>query len=431
MRYHSTRGHGPVDLTTALLHGPAPDGGLYLPETLPALAAGPAGPLAAVAARVLAPFLAPPLEPGELSSLLADALDFPVPLVPLDGRTRVLELGHGPSGAFKDVGARVLARCLQRLAPPPPGGLRTVLVATSGDTGGAVARAFQGLAGFRVVVLFPRQGVSEVQRRLFTAAGGNVRAVAVEGPFDACQRLARLAFARADLRARHGLTSANSLNLGRLLPQMAYYVHAAALLQEEGAAPPRFVVPSGNLGNLTAGLMAARMGMPHQGFVAALNANDAFRRYLAGEDPDRGGTVRTLSNAMDVGEPSNLERIRALWQDDRRALGRVVEAHSVDDAETRACMARVWKEYGYLADPHTAVGLAALDRARRVDSAPETAVVLSTAHPGKFPAAVRDITGQEAAIPPGMRDLAPATEHATTIEDDLEALVEVLAEGTP
>lgn len=463
--FRSTRGHGPVDLVTALIEGPAPDGGLYLPTFLPRLAEARTAlygatsasrpsssptDLARAAEQVLGGFLAPHLSPDETRDLLADALDFPAPLVQLDDDTFVLELSHGPSGAFKDVGARVLAYLLARLAPPTEGGTRTVLVATSGDTGGAVARAFQGVEGFRVYVLYPRWGVSDVQRRLFTAAGGNVRAVAVEGTFDDCQALARDAFARAEVRAAHGLTAANSLNVGRLLPQMAYYALAAGRLIEAGGTPPLFVVPSGNLGNLTAGLLAARMGVPAAGFVAALNVNDAFARYLAGGPAETDApTVSTLSSAMDVGRPSNLERLAALTGHDPAALAREVTAYTVNDADTRHTMKRVAEWHGCLIDPHTAVALAAVERLRarppaagggpvggpdggvsprRASPTAGPAVVLSTAHPGKFPDLVRDATGVAPPPPPGMADLADSSraERYDVIPPRLDALVAVL-----
>jgi threonine synthase len=452
-----------VDLVTALIEGPAPDGGLYLPTFLPRLAEARTTPgeatsasrpspsatdLARAAERVLGGFLAPHLSADERRALLADALDFPAPLARLDDDTFVLELSHGPSGAFKDVGARVLARLLARLAPPTDGGTRTVLVATSGDTGGAVARAFQGLEAFRVLVLYPRRGVSEVQRRLFTTPGGNVRAAAVDGTFDDCQRLAREAFARTDVRSAHRLTAANSLNVGRLLPQMAYYALAAGTLVDAGGTAPLFVVPSGNLGNLTAGLLAARMGVPAAGFVAALNVNDAFARYLAGGPAETDApTVSTLSNAMDVGRPSNLERLAALTGHDPAALAREVMACTVNDADTRHTMKRVAERHGYLIDPHTAVALAALERLRGSGGGPGgggppahagpllgPAVVLATAHPGKFPDLVRDATGVAPPPPPGMADLADLAdsgraERYDVIPPRLDALVALLDEG--
>ena len=277
----------------------------------------------------------------------------------------MLELFHGPSHAFKDVGARFMARAMAELAAAE--GPATVLVATSGDTGGAVAAAFHGVEPYRVVVMFPENGISERQRRQMTTLGGNVQAVAVRGTFDDCQRMAKEAFADAELRERCGLTSANSINIGRLLPQAFYYVHAAALLGWD-AHPATFVVPSGNLGNLCAGLLAHRAGMPASGFVAALNPNRAFADYLESGRSGPTTSVRSFSNAMDVGDPSNLERIRWLYEDDAAALRADVRAVSVSDEDTLSCIREVHRRTGYLLDPHTAVAWRAMERA----SGPET-----------------------------------------------------------
>lgn len=426
MDFVSTRGHGPVDLITALREGPAPDGGLYLPAVLPSLAPGVAGgDLALTAAGVMAPFVDGALNREEIGAVARAVIDFPVPLVPLGDDTWVLELTHGPSGAFKDVGAGFLARLLTRFSTA--GSTQTVLVATSGDTGGAVARAFSGLTGFRVVVLFPKDRVSEIQRRQFTTAGPNVRAVAVEGSFDACQTLARRAFAHEEIRTMHRLTSANSLNVGRLLPQIAYYVDAGLDLADEGVTPPWFVVPSGNLGNLTAGVMAAAMGAPSRGFVAALNANDYFAQTLGGEYPPAGRPPsRTLSNAMDVGRPSNLERLRALAHGEPIGVRLGIVAESVGDAATLARMETVFRQHDYIADPHTAVGLEALARLRERGAVEGPAVVLATAHPAKFPEVVHRATGTIPGVPPSMARDRGLEERMETIPDDLRALRGVL-----
>lgn len=426
MHFVSTRGHGPVDLATALRDGPAPDGGLYLPAVIPTLGQGVAGgDLALTAAEVLAPFTEGALTREETGALARAALDFPVPLVRLDDETHVLELTHGPSGAFKDIGARVLARLLTRFATP--GRTRTVLVATSGDTGGAVARAFEGLEGVRVVVLFPKDRVSDVQRRQFTTAGGNVRALAVEGSFDTCQALARRAFDDPVLRERHLLTSANSLNVGRLLPQIAYYVDAALHLADTGIEDCWFVVPSGNLGNLTAGVMAATMGAPIRGFVAALNRNDYLAHMLAGEYPPVGRPPRrTLSSAMDVARPSNLERLKTLAHEAPIGVRLGIVAESVDDAATLSRMETLYREQGYLADPHTAVGLEALARMRERGTVVGPVVALATAHPAKFPEIVHRATGTLPGVPPSMARDRGRTERMETIPDDLAALRDVL-----
>ena len=310
-----------------------------------------------------------------------------------------------------------MARLMSEIEPG--GGTRTVLVATSGDTGSAVAHAFHGLAGYRVVVLFPERGVSERQRRQMTTLGGNVEAVAVAGTFDDCQRLAKEAFRDHALRDRHRFTSANSINVGRLLPQAFYYVHAA-ILAGWATQPVRFVVPSGNLGNLSGGLLAHESGMPTRGFVAALNANRAFADFLEWGTVAPRPSIPTYSNAMDVGDPSNLERVRWLYRDDPTRLRKDVSAISISDDETAACIAEVYDRTGYVLDPHSAVGVRAHERS------PErglgATVVLATAHPAKFPDVVEKAIGREVPLPPGIAGVMTAEEHIRNIEANLGAL---------
>jgi threonine synthase len=349
------------------------------------------------------------------------ALDFPVPLVELEPGLHLLELFHGPTHAFKDIGARYMAHLMAEL--DPGGGTRTVLVATSGDTGSAVAHAFHGLAGYRVVVLFPRSGVSERQRRQMTTLRGNVEALAVAGTFDDCQRLAKEAFRDTDLRERHRLTSANSINIGRLIPQALYYAHAAILLGWDDT-PIRFVVPSGNLGNLCGGLLAFACGLPASGFVAAMNANRAFLDFLDAGTVEPRPSIPTYSNAMDVGNPSNLERVRWLYRDDPARLRRDVTGVTVSDSETAACIADVHARTGYVLDPHTAVGVCAWQRAAEPARAPS--VVLATAHPAKFPDVVEKAIGRELSLPPGIARGMEAEEHMMDVAPKLSALREAL-----
>ena len=294
-----------------------------------------------------------------------------------------------------------------------------MLVATSGDTGSAVAHAFHGLEGYRVVVLFPRDGVSERQRRQMTTLGGNVSALAVSGVFDDCQRMAKEAFRDPRLRARHRLTSANSINIGRLLPQTFYYMHAAIQLGWV-TRPTRFVVPSGNLGNLCGGLLAHLSGMPNRGFVAAMNANRAFADFLSEDDFEPRPSIPTSSNAMDVGDPSNLERIRWLYRDDPARLRRDVTGVSVTDAETSACIAEVHARTGYMLDPHSAVGVRAHERCPDAGRGPS--VVLATAHPAKFPDVVEKAIGRPVPLPRGIAAVMEAEEHMRHITADLGAL---------
>lgn len=396
MQVSSTRGGAPIPFLDAVDRGLAPDGGLYLPVAWPRLPAPPAslGPEPADTAEWAAPLLlAGVLPPGEMAALARDALDFPIPLRALDRRLSLLELFHGPTLAFKDVGARFLARLWSRTAGDRP---RTVLVATSGDTGGAVARACHRVPGIRVAVLFPAGRVSGMQRRQFTTLGDNVVAVAVDGPFDRCQALAKEALADPSLVAAHGLTSANSINVGRLVPQVLYYLHLARLLGwgRGGRSSAPVMVPSGNLGNVTAGVLAVRAGAPLGPLVAACNANDALLRYLADGRTRHVDVVPTLSTAMDVGDPSNLERLVALFGS-HAELKEGLAAVSVSDEETRRTIRWGWDTAGVHLDPHTAVGVAA---ALRGPWAADPATILATAHPAKFARVVGEASG--APVPP-------------------------------
>ena len=424
--FASTRGFGPVPFAEALFQGMAPDGGLYLPGEIATLdtSDAPAGGRFPDTARWVArTLLRGAVDPAVLDRIVEEALDFPVPLSEAEPGVSTLELYHGPSLAFKDVGARFMARAMAALDPEPDRP-RTILVATSGDTGSAVARAFHGMARYRVVVLFPRDGVSERQRRQMTTLGGNVIAIGVEGTFDDCQRLTKEAYADAELTGTAGLTSANSINVGRLLPQTFYYVHAA-LLGGWDAPPATFVVPSGNLGNLTAGLLALRMGLPAAGFVAAANENHVFPDYLSTGRFEPRPSVRTLSNAMDVGDPSNLERIRALYRDDVKAIRQDVQSAWCTDAETLECIAEVWSRTGTLVDPHTAV---AYHAARKLRARP--AVVLATAHPAKFPDAVWAATGVRPDVPERLAEALAGAERVIPMKSRLDDLRRILLNGT-
>ncbi|MGE0816684.1 MAG: threonine synthase [Vicinamibacterales bacterium] len=429
MACRSTRAAGGPDVTLgeAIVRGLAPDGGLYVPTSIPAMSpsdvAALAGrPIDEMAAALIAPLAEDTFDPPALRRLLAAALDFPAPLRPLDDGLYVLELFHGPTLAFKDFGARTMARLLAAVASGP-GGPLTVLVATSGDTGGAVADAFFGVAGTRVVVLYPRGRVSPTQEAQFATLGGNVTAVAVEGTFDDCQRLVKEAFGDATLAARARLTSANSINIGRLLPQMAYYAAAVAQLPA-GAAPPVVVVPSGNLGNLTAGVMARRRGVPIARFVSATTVNDPFPRFLASGRFEPRRAVPTLASAMDVGHPSNLERLTWLYGGDLDAMRRDIAGLAVTDDEVRAAMRELHARHGYVADPHTAVAYAG---ATRLAPGPGPVVLLATAHPAKFPEVVEPTLGLPVAVPPALAARLALDVRATPIAPSLDALAPVLS----
>lgn len=420
MRFVSTRGQTPAtSLTDALLRGPAPDGGLYMPEVLPALPARAFEPNLTPGQRgaeVLAPFTEDLIRPDELTALAAEALDFPLPVRRLDDDLFVLELFHGPTLAFKDVAARVMARLMARLRPA--GRDLTILVATSGDTGSAVAQAFWGVAGTRVVVLYPQGRVSPLQERQFATLGGNVSALAVAGAFDDCQALVRAAFADDGLSDRHGLTSANSINIGRLLPQAVFHVHGLAQLP--AGVPPVVCVPSGNFGNLTAGLLAEAMGGAVDHFLAATNANDVVPEFLASGNFRARPSVATISNAMDVGAPSNFERIRWLLGDGPEAVGRRVAGARLDDEATRETIRSVCDRLGVVLDPHTAVGYRVLRD--RLDAEGGRGLLLATAHPAKFREVVEPVIGRPVEVPERLARWSERPLASVPIAPDLNAL---------
>jgi threonine synthase len=458
VRFRSTRGGPLVDLRTALTEGLAPDGGLYMPADLPPFPPGWLRELALdpdpgrTGGAILVHLLGGEggLPHADLEGLAREALDFPLPLVQLqeDPAIWILELFHGPTLAFKDVGARVMARLLAAVMTGAEGGDGgegeapiTVLAATSGDTGGAVASAFLGVPGTRVVVLYPEGQVSPRQEAQFTTLGRNTRAVRVAGTFDDCQRLVKEAFADSGLRGRHRLTSANSINIGRLIPQIVYHVHARLILPGIDGPPdmagpggptgPVVVsVPSGNFGNLAAGLLARRMGLPVDRFLAATNVNDVVPGYLVSGTYTPRPSRRTLSSAMDVGDPSNLERIQALYGHRVEALREDVEGSSWTDQETRDAILRVDRERNYLLDPHGAVGLLAMeawmDRHRGDEGVAPRGIVLATAHPAKFAEGVEPVVGRVLPLPEALAARMGSAPVFRAIPPRLQALVDAL-----
>ncbi|MCP4200808.1 MAG: threonine synthase [bacterium] len=425
MRFVSTRGECPsASLEEALLAGLAPDGGLFMPEETPRLPASffewlPGHPLVEIADRVAAAYLGEMAE-DERRALIEDALDFEIPLVEVGEGLHVLELFHGPTLAFKDVGARFMARLMARSIRERPQRL-TVLVATSGDTGSAVAHAFYGLEGIRVAILYPEGKVSRLQEKQFTTLGGNVRALAVDGDFDDCQRLVKEAFGIPGLCRELGLTSANSINVARLLPQMFYYFHAVGLLAA-GAPPPVFSTPSGNFGNLTAGLMARAMGLAGGGFVAATNVNDSVPRYLESGRYQPRPARATISNAMDVGDPSNFQRMLWLFDGDLERMREVVTGSRSNDEETRAAIRDVYAERGYVLDPHTAVGYLGLRRRIATLGEAVPGIVLATAHPAKFREEIEATLGIRVELPERLARCLELPRESIRIAPRLEAL---------
>lgn len=424
MRCLSTRGGAPpVDFRSAVLAGLAPDGGLYVPESWPRLSPEAwrklrGASLAEIGTATMGAFMDGSIERDALHDLLAEAFNFPVPVVPLTDALAIVELFHGPTFAFKDFGARVLARLMSRWHTDDAHPL-TVLVATSGDTGGAVAQAFHGVPRTRVVVLYPHGRVSAVQEAQFTTLGGNVRAVAVDGSFDDCQRLAKEAFGDPGLRDVARLTSANSISLGRLLPQMVYYAYAA--LAHDTPVPLAICVPSGNVGNLAAGLMVQRMGAPIARFHAATNVNDTVPRYLETGHLEVRPSVPTVANAMDVGNPSNLERVRWMFGDDLTALRAQVGGSAHHDADVRDAMRTLDHAFGYVADPHTAVGYLGA-RVHLGRHPGDRVMVLATAHPAKFGDIVHEAIGRAAAVPEALASAMARPRLVTHIAPALEDL---------
>jgi threonine synthase len=420
MRLTSTSGSStPANFRQALLEGLAPDGGLYLPGDIPAFSEGEiaalrGAPLAEIAVAVLGRLVGDEFDRAHFDALVRDAFDFPAPTVALGGGLSVLELFHGPTLAFKDFGARFLARVFGHLLEAR-GGHATILVATSGDTGSAVAQGFFGVPRVRVVVLYPDGKVSPFQEAQMATLGGNVSALRVPGNFDDCQRLVKQAFVDDGLRALC-LSSANSINIGRLLPQAVYYFDSY-LQAAPAAGEVVFAVPSGNLGNLTAGVLAQRAGLPVKRFVSACNENDVLPEYLLTGLYRARAAVATLSNAMDVGDPSNFARLAALHGGSWAGLRTNVAGHRITEAETRGTIRDVYSATGYVLDPHSAVGVAAARRYCAEEGEPTPIVSLATAHPAKFGAVIRQELGFEPALPARYRDWASRPVLADTLAD--------------
>jgi threonine synthase len=428
-----------VSFHEALVQGLAPDGGLYVPETIEPLAAHelsrlPTRTLTEIAYRALRPYTREELDATTFEAIVVEALNFPIPLVHVDANIFALELFHGPTLAFKDVGARTMARLMASLDRGDQA--LTVLAATSGDTGSAVAHAFHRVPHTRVVVLYPEGRVSptqEAQLTMFNSEQGNVRAFAVAGSFDDCHKLTREAFGNPALRTRVRLTSANSVNIGRLLPQMVYYFHAVAEIARMVQSPlPDIMVctPSGNFGNLTAGLMAKRAGLPIGRFVAATNVNDVVPEYLASGRFEPRASVRTIANAMDVGNPSNFERMLWLYGGSHEAMRCDVVGSWHTDQEVRETIKRVYETRGYLLDPHSAIAFLGLRRhmsqAGYASRPAQVGVFLATAHPAKFGEIVEPIIRTSIVTPPPLAEALARPHHILRIDASVGAVSEAL-----
>jgi threonine synthase len=438
MKYVSTRqqssGAAPVSFGEALTQGLAPDGGLYVPETWPTFprsAFDGAHSLQDVAEIMLRPFVAGDAVAHGLGDIVRDAFNFPAPLVPVtgSGELSVLELFHGPTAAFKDFGARFLAASLARIRPAAGAKPLNILVATSGDTGGAVAAAFHRRPGIVVSVLFPKGLVSPTQERQLTCWGDNVRSYRVSGTFDDCQRLVKEAFVDTSLRGRFELSSANSINLGRLLPQAVYYAATSLMVHRAHGVVPDFVIPSGNLGNSVACVWARRIGLPIGRIVLAHNANRAVPDFLRTGEWHPRASVPTLASAMDVGAPSNFERLRALFPD-FEAIRDAVRAESVADSEIRARIGQDFLQYGKTWCPHTATAAEVYARLPESERSGRRWIVVSTAHPAKFSEIVEPIIGRRIDMPETLAKLFSRPVSCADLPPTLAALTEALA-GTP
>lgn len=426
MHYFSTNRTSPhVSFGQAVLNGQPDDKGLYFPSEIPKLtseflARFRSRSNAQIAFDVIRPYLGGEIPDEELFKICSETVNFEFPLIPINGRISTLELFHGPTLAFKDVGARFMSRCLGYFSRGNKE-KTIVIVATSGDTGGAVAAGFHGVEDIEVVILYPTGKVSKVQELQLTTLGGNVTTLELHGNFDDCQALAKDALADSDLQTKVNLTSANSINVARWLPQQFYYFYA---LKQWDGEPPVVSVPSGNFGNLASGILAHISGLPVSKFIAACNANDVVTRFLETEDYEPRQSVTTLSNAMDVGSPSNFVRILEIFGNRFIDIKEKLESVSISDETTAATMREVYAQSNYILDPHGAVGYRALDDYLSVHKG-KKGIVLETAHPVKFDS-VTDIIGTQGNIPTSVKDLFSKEKVSIEMNNDYGQLKEIL-----
>lgn len=425
MKYYSLANNSPeVDFKTATLLGQAPDKGLYFPKEIPQwdksfIDSIHSLPIEELAYQVMAPYTGDTLPETVLRQIVRETLSFDIPLVKVTEDIFSLELFHGPTLAFKDVGARFMSRCLGYFAREKKEKV-VVLVATSGDTGGAVANGFYNVTGVEVVILYPSGKVSPVQEKQLTTLGKNIHALEVMGNFDDCQRMVKTAFSDTELTKNIFLTSANSINVARWLPQQLYYLLAWKQWPYK-EYPPVISVPSGNFGNICAGLMAYHSGLPVDHFIAACNVNDVVPRYLNTGAYEATKALATLSNAMDVGDPSNFVRILELFGQSLPELTKIFSSVSITDSETEETILQVFKESGYLLDPHGAVGYLALERFL-ADHSSKKGFFLETAHPVKFPESVERITGKKIPVPEEVKPMMLAEIKSILIQAEYEGL---------
>ena len=440
MRYVSTRRNcQPVSFEDAILQGLAPDGGLYLPEVTPQLPLHFLEHIAEYSLQEIGELTTSLFVENEVSKeginhIIKNSLTFPAPITKLSDSLSVLELFHGPSLAFKDFGARFMAQTMGWFVKQKDNPLH-ILVATSGDTGGAVADGFLNVPGITVSILYPHGGVTEIQERQLTTNAGNVEAYRVEGTFDDCQRMVKEAFLDTELQERKNLSSANSINIARLIPQTFYYLYALSTMYSAGSPqkiPVSFSVPSGNLGNITAGVFAKKMGAPIKHLISATNVNDTLPRYLQSGSFKPRPAKSTISNAMDVGNPSNFERLDALYQGEHTGLSQEILGFAFDDQTTRAEMKKCLEQWSYLTEPHTAVAISAAreylekQRVQLANGESEVVIALGTAHPIKFSDTVEETCGTLPPMPESVRTIFQKEKQFTALPPSFAELKECL-----
>ena len=420
MNYFSLNNNAPIaTFETAVRKGLAPDKGLYFPEHIEPLEASFLDSIenysdAEIAFQSIKQFICPEIPEYDLKQIISETLSFDFPVVEIEEGISTLELFHGPTMAFKDVGARFMARCLGYFNKDNNEEV-TVLVATSGDTGGAVASGFLGVKGVRVVILYPSGKVSHVQEKQLTTLGQNITALEVDGTFDDCQDIVKRAFLDDDLTEKMALTSANSINIARWMPQMFYFLFAYKQLKSKNK-PIVFSVPSGNFGNICAGMLAQKLGFPFAHFIASNNANNVVQRYFKTNTYSPLPSIQTISNAMDVGNQSNFIRIQKLYDNDFEALKNNLSAYSFSDEQTKEALSAIYKGSGYIADPHGAVGYLGCKSYREKNPAAQT-IFLETAHPTKFLDVVEAVVPEKIALPPQIQAVIEKEKSALFVED--------------
>ena len=421
MQYYSLNKQAPdVNFKEATILGQAPDKGLYFPRTIPVLEQQFIHQIQTyskqeLAFRIMLPYVGNTITEEALYQIVSETIDFDFPLVPINESISSLELFHGPTLAFKDVGARFMSRCLGYFSKGQSTKI-TVLVATSGDTGGAVANGFLGVEGVDVVILYPSGKVIPVQELQLTTCGQNITALEVTGTFDDCQAMVKQAFMDGDLKKQMQLTSANSINIARWLPQQLYYFFALQQWENKDV-PPIIAVPSGNFGNICAGLLAYTSGLLIEHFIAACNANDAVPEYLRTGNYQAKTAVATISNAMDVGSPSNFIRILEMFDHEFATISNLISGYTITDAETKKTMSSVFESDGYILDPHGAVAYNALEQYLR-KFPNQKGIILETAHPIKFPETVEAAIGKQLAIPDAAKALFGKEKNSIVMSTD-------------